>query len=94
MRLYLSYGVLTEASKLCCELIAAILGKGKENFEMTDSITVTSSVKCLPTNAIDILLLELQNHQVPSDQVFVHVLVLIFTNSGIIIISFSNIPDE
>ncbi|XKL59635.1 hypothetical protein PGB90_000651 [Kerria lacca] len=63
LRLYLKYGELTEASKLCCDYIAALLGKGKEIFGLEHSLGINAPSMCLPVNAIDILLHELEYHQ-------------------------------
>lgn len=64
LRLYLMYGDLNEASRLCCDYIAALLGRGREMFGIECSISVSSPPMYLPVNAIDILLHELQHHQV------------------------------
>lgn len=62
--MYLSYGELNEASKLCCDYIAALLGRGKELFGLEHSIGLNSPAACLPINAVDTLLHELKHHQV------------------------------
>lgn len=58
------YGDLNEASKLCCDYIAALLGRGREMFGIECAISVSAPPMYLPVNAIDILLHELQHHQV------------------------------
>ena len=63
MHVYISHGYLEDAARLAIEYIAAVLGTGKEYFGLENALNPHSAPVWLPYNTIDVILLELRDHQ-------------------------------
>ena len=63
MHVYISHGYLEDAARLAVEYISAVLGTGKEYFGLENSLNPHSAPVWLPYNTIDVILLELRDHQ-------------------------------
>lgn len=63
LRLLLDNGRLEEAAQLAIEYAKAILGQGKDRFNLKSSLLAQNPPTWLPLNAFDLILLELEIHE-------------------------------
>lgn len=62
LRLLLDNGRLEESAQLAIEYAKAILGQGKDRFNIISSMLPQNPTTWLPLNIFDLILLELDNH--------------------------------